>query len=116
MTSTKQIQANQNNASKSTGPKTVEGKAVVRLNALTHGLTAKDRLLPDESIETFETFAKSIREHFDPKSDLEHLLIERVIFCMWRLRRVLVIEVGMLEANRYEWATKEELAASKPRH
>ena len=37
MTSEKKAEANRRNALKSTGPKTPEGKAAVRLNALRHG-------------------------------------------------------------------------------
>ena len=42
MSTDKQIVANQLNAKKSTGPKTPEGRAAVRLNGLKHGLTARD--------------------------------------------------------------------------
>lgn len=38
MTSTRQIQANRNNAKRSTGPKTARGKAKSSQNALRHGL------------------------------------------------------------------------------
>jgi len=108
MATKKQSQANQQNALKSTGPQTVEGKAAVRLNALTHGMTAKDRLLPDEDAAAFDVFAVSLREHFQPVGDMENLLVERLIFCLWRLRRVLVIEVGMLQDSRYHWLNKED--------
>ena len=42
-----QIRANQANAQKSTGPKTVEGKEVSRANALKHGLTGAGIVLPE---------------------------------------------------------------------
>jgi hypothetical protein len=41
--------ANQTNARLSTGPKTVEGKARSRGNALKHGLTGQGVVLPDEA-------------------------------------------------------------------
>ncbi len=108
MATKKQKLANQQNALKSTGPKTEEGKTAVRLNALTHGLTASGRLLPDEDAEAFDSFAVRVREHLQPVGDMEDLLAERVIFCLWRLRRVLVIEVGMLQNSRYHWLNKED--------
>ena len=39
--SQRKLDANRENAKKSTGPKTSQGKAIVRLNAQRHGLTAK---------------------------------------------------------------------------
>ena len=48
MTSERQKAANQANALHSTGPKTPEGKAVVRFNAFRHGLLARDVVLPGE--------------------------------------------------------------------
>ena len=51
MTSEKQIQANRRNAHKSTGPKTPEGKAAVRLNSNKHGLRSQEVLLPGEDEE-----------------------------------------------------------------
>jgi len=52
MSSDKQVQANRRNALKSTGPRTPEGKAAVRQNALRHGLLSKETLLPGEDQET----------------------------------------------------------------
>ena len=41
MATEKQINANRQNAQKSTGPKTAEGKAAVSQNAVKHGLFAQ---------------------------------------------------------------------------
>ena len=46
MSSARQAAANRQNALKSTGPKTPDGKAAVRLNALRHGLLSQEILLP----------------------------------------------------------------------
>ena len=48
-----QIAANIENAKKSTGPRTNEGKERSRMNALDHGLTARLALLPDEDPASF---------------------------------------------------------------
>ena len=48
MASDAQIQANQENAKKSTGPKTVEGKRRSSMNAMTHGIFAQIPILPGE--------------------------------------------------------------------
>jgi len=54
MTSEKQVAANRENAKKSTGPRTAEGKARASGNAIKHGLTAKERVvLKDESSNQF---------------------------------------------------------------
>ena len=49
--SDKQHEANRQNAQQSTGPNTSEGKAAVRLNALTYGLRARSILIFEEDPE-----------------------------------------------------------------
>ena len=61
MTSEKKAEANRRNALKSTGPRTPEGKAAVRLNALKHGLLSQAVLLPGEDEEALERVMNSIR-------------------------------------------------------
>jgi hypothetical protein len=62
MTTTKRMAANRRNAQKSTGPKTPEGKAVVRLNAMKHGLLSREVLLPDEDEATLVELGKRLRQ------------------------------------------------------
>jgi hypothetical protein len=47
--SSRRIGANKQNAKKSTGPRTEQGKAVSRLNALQHGILSGELVLPGEN-------------------------------------------------------------------
>jgi hypothetical protein len=58
MTSDRKAEANRRNALKSTGPKTPEGKAAVRLNALKHGLLSQEILLPGEDEEALNAWCE----------------------------------------------------------
>ena len=67
MTSDKQAQANRRNALKSTGPKTPEGKAAVRYNAMRHGLLSEDVvLLPGEDEAALRELGELLREELQP--------------------------------------------------
>ena len=105
MTSEKKAQANRRNALKSTGPKTPEGKAAVRLNALKHGLLSQEILLPGEDEEALRELGEHLREELQPVGELENLLVDRIIASYWRLRRL-----GRVEAGIFAWERSEELA------
>ncbi len=105
MTSPKQVQANKRNALKSTGPKTPEGKAAVRLNAMTHGLLSQEVLLPGEDEAAFFELGERVRAELQPVGELEGLLVERVIAAYWRLRRL-----GRVEAGIFTWELYGQLA------
>jgi hypothetical protein len=95
MTSEKKAQANRRNALKSTGPKTPEGKAAVRLNALRHGLRSEEILLPGEDEEALRELDEYLRAELQPVGELENLLIDRVVAAYWRLRRLGRVEAGI---------------------
>lgn len=88
-----QIEANRKNAKKSTGPTSEEGKAKVSTNAVTHGLTSHSLYNPkiDDEFE-FKRFSDSVMQSLDPQGELEFFFANRVISCMWRLKRVCKIE------------------------
>ena len=54
MASEKQVMANRANAKRSTGPKTAAGKALSRMNAHKHGLTAQTIAIGDEDPKAFD--------------------------------------------------------------
>ena len=98
MTSERQKAANQANALQSTGPKTREGKAVVRLNAIRHGLLARDVVLPGEDADAFEDLWNQVRADLSPVGPIEEFLVDRVVNAMWRLRRW-----GRAETALFHW-------------
>lgn len=100
MTSEKQIEANRRNARMSTGPRTREGKASVRHNALHHGLTAQEVLIPDEDAEAYEDLQECLRRDLDPVGVVEDQLVDRIVVSIWRLRRVQRVEAGIFTLER----------------
>jgi hypothetical protein len=104
MASENQVEANRRNAAKSTGPKTAQGKQVVRMNALKHGLRAERVVIPGEDPEEFEALFQSIEEHYQPVGSVEGLLVERLAYCTWRLRRASLIETAMMRKEHFSLA------------
>ena len=91
-----QVAANRRNAVKSTGPRTAAGRAVVRQNALRHGLTAEELVLFDERPEDLAGFHERLRAALDPADEVEEELVERIVLCAWRLRRAARVEAGLI--------------------
>lgn len=99
-TSLKQLAANRKNAKASTGPKTAEGKAISKYNALKHGLLSKEALLDDENEVDLANLGKKLRTELTPETELELVLVDRITANVWRLRRVMQIEREMIEDDR----------------
>src|SRR6516164_8711344 len=106
VTSERQKASNQANALHSTGPKTPEGKAVVRLNALRHGLLARDVVLPEEDADAFEDLFNQVRANFSPVGPIEEFLGNRVVNAMWRLHRLARAETALLHSRIHELKAK----------
>jgi hypothetical protein len=102
MSTDRQIAANKKNARKSTGPRTPTGKARVSSNALKHGLTGKDIVLPDESAVEFESYRKDLLASLTPQGDLEFMLADKFVADAWRLRRVPKLEAAIYRRSHEE--------------
>lgn len=98
--SLRKVEANRRNALRSTGPRTEEGKNVVRWNALKHGLLAREIVLPTgsghEDAGEFRFLLEQLRHDLRPAGALEEILVEKIAVCYWRLRRLLHSETGEL--------------------
>jgi hypothetical protein len=95
MTSERKIEANRRNAALSTGPKTARGRTAVSRNAISHGLLARDVVLPYEDSRAFERQAASVGARLRAVAGMERVLVERIVALQWRLRRLGKIEAGL---------------------
>jgi len=87
-----QLEANRNNAQKSSGPRTSEGKNRARLNGLRHGLTGQTVVMPFEDQKAWERHLARITESLHPETDLERGLAGSIANDQWRLNRARAIE------------------------
>ncbi len=90
MATAAQIAANIANSKKSCGPKTPEGKARARDNALKHGLFAATLLIKGEDPEEYNALVDDLIEQFDPLGTIENLLLSRMSACHWQSRRATI--------------------------
>jgi hypothetical protein len=99
MATQKQIEANRRNAQKSTGPKTVEGKAKAKFNALKHGMTAEVAVLPHEDKLSYEELRQATIDSYQPANGTELMLAELVAVNYWRLLRSRRVETAALDLH-----------------
>ena len=94
-TSEAQIAANRENAKKSTGPRTEEGKRRSSINACRHGLTGRVVVLPEEDLAAYQAFSKELFDSLAPETPVERQYAQTFVDTQWRLNRVRSIEDGM---------------------
>ena len=98
MSNSAQINANRQNAKKSTGPRSTEGKAVVAKNAVKHGLFASQTLIKGENQEDFDLFREQLLAELAPAGAIESMLAERAVSLSWRLKRIVRIQDQAIDA------------------
>ena len=96
MATQRQIDANRENALRSTGPRTEAGKAASSANALSHGLTAASTVvLPEEDTDAFERLREGVIADLDPAGALQAALAQRIAVLLWRLDRATRLEAEL---------------------
>jgi len=114
------IQANRANAARSTGPKTAEGKARSRANALKHGMAGSGVVLPEEDRARWEERADSWAEELGAVDKLGRFLAGRAALASVRLDRCVRAETAVLEERRRialdRWGVERERRAQITHH
>src|SRR3954465_7006869 len=108
MATDRQIAANRENARKSTGPKTPEGRAAVRLNGLKHGLCAKTIVVMGEDPAEFQALFDSLHSEHRPQTPTEVILVRQLAMAAWRQLRLYRMEAGFFNNESESHAHENE--------
>ena len=99
MRTEKQTRASRENAKKSTGPRTTDGKARASKNALKHGLMAQDAVIPGEDPAEFDRHLTKLEDTYLPRNYVEKELVRQIGDAMWRMQRLSRIESAVISAS-----------------
>jgi len=105
------LRANRENAKKSTGPRTPEGKQRSCLNGTRHGILAQVIVLPKEDMATYNQFTTDYAAALNPVGTVEIQLAHACADIQFRLHRISAAEHNLFalghEENGDNWSTGE---------
>jgi len=104
------IKANRQNAKRSTGPISIQGKLKVSQNAITHGIFAASPLLPNENAEEFKNLCQGIADVYPAVDAIAAGLVERIILAIWRQKRLRIAEAAKLQISMTPEIMAEEIS------
>jgi len=94
------ITANRENAQKSTGPTTPEGKAKASLNALKNGLTGTTMLFANsDELTRYHVHVDSYTTQLQPVGPEESALVQSIADIRWKLNRIPGLEQAILASD-----------------
>ena len=99
MSSLKQIEANRLNAQHSTGPRSPEGKAVIRFNALKTGIDAQSQVIPGEDPAALALLAAEYYDRYQPATPEVRALVDTLVTAEWLQRRFRTLEAQLWQFN-----------------
>src|SRR6476619_1718939 len=94
MASPAQILANRENARQSSGPKTDTGKQTSSRNAIRHGLTSTQIVLPGEDQSAYEELLRGMHQSYATANEAERVLVDQIAANAWRLMRAQRVETA----------------------
>jgi hypothetical protein len=95
MSSQAQIDANQPNSQKSTGPTSPKGKAVSSLNALKSGIHARSEIMRDEDPAELAALSAAFLLDFHPTGHNQLALVDTLVSAEWTQRRLRRVEADL---------------------
>ena len=99
MSTPAQIRANRANAQRSSGPRTEAGREIAKMNALKHGLAAKQLVIQNEDPAALDALRADLIAEHQPVGQTESLLVEDLAVCWWRLQRARKYETEALKGT-----------------
>ena len=114
-----QVDANRRNATKSTGPKTDEGKASSRANAVTHGMTASVVVPKDQETAKNQRFADWFPS-IAPEDKIQEFELDQAVMASLRIehcqaierdRRIELAEIATDQSPKWDLDRNTEAAA-----
>jgi hypothetical protein len=87
---------NQQNALRSTGPKTAAGKKRSSLNAFKHGLSGNPLVMQKHEFEAYELLTGKMLADLKPVTEPEKQIAQKIIDLNFRINRITAIENNML--------------------
>src|SRR5215469_3368137 len=106
------VAINRQNASRSTGPVTPEGKRKASLNALRHGLTGQTVVLPEEDLAAYQRHCAQFHAELKPHGLLETKAVQTIADTYWRLDRIRAMENNLFSLGFHELSG--ELSSDDP--
>ncbi len=107
-----------NSGPSNSGPKTEHGKAIASRNATTHGLFARDVVLPalGEDPEGYAQLQAEWTRQLTPRNLLEQHYVEKIAAASWRLRRLHRWQAQLFEDDTLSEAERLERLNAVLRH
>ncbi len=99
MSTEAQIKANRENAQKSSGPVTSEGKAVSSQNNFRHGFRGMFSVRADESASGFESLLTGLVSEHQPATLTEEMLVHKIAEHYWLTQRARRFQNAALESS-----------------
>jgi hypothetical protein len=112
-------QINIKNASRSTGPKSPEGRRRASLNATKHGLRAEALALPHEDVEELNQITDDWLDYHQPRSPGQRAALDRCLYSHLQLKRCARFQAAAVAEQvrkaglEWQWAQDDELERLK---